>query len=213
MILSGIYGRSVDGQRVHAVANETLLSPQRMGYTKFCKWYYGDSSIKTFLFVRDPIDRLASAYRDKIARTNDTETEVPFERERKRILDWCVKAGVKESKDTKLSFADFLSFCAGARLRELNHHWAPQSLICWPRILRYTHVYSFDRFAEGVSHLMDELEMDADWVVENLGSRSNETSRGCLAGSSEAVDTQLRAALERRYAGDYMLLEYARRRL
>ncbi len=209
LILDGVYNKQVSGRGIHFVANETMLSPEKMGYRQFCKWYYDSSYVKTFLFIRDPAERLASAYRDKIARSEDEGGEASFEPERKRIFDWCVSAGLKDGSDTDISFIDFLNFCSTADLSILNIHWAPQSDICWQNLLRHTHIYDYRNFEFGVTHLLKDLGLPSDWIASNLRKRTNATTGGKTKADLAEVSTPLREKLTARYSDDYRLLEQA----
>jgi len=110
----------------------------------------------TFLFVREPMERLLSAYRDKLLehRYYRIDREIVL---RYRPQDY------KPSKTRyNTTFAEFVKYVLDQRAagRVLDRHWIPQSELC--RVCKYR--YDF------IGH-QETLHSDANFIVEKLKSR------------------------------------------
>jgi len=110
----------------------------------------------TFLFVREPLDRLVSAYRDKVLEDRGYHVDIDIVR-RYRPRDYNVSV-----TRYNVTFAEFVRYVLSERIggRVLDRHWIPQSELC--RVCQYR--YDF------IGH-QETLHRDADFVVAKLKSR------------------------------------------
>ena len=120
------------------------------------KWRFHDYF--TFMFVREPLERLLSAYRDKMVENPFGYHHIDVDIVRKyRSHDY--KASVKRYRVT---FAEFVRYVLDRRAagHELDRHWIPQSELCRVCKIRYDYIGHYET-----------LHRDADYIVDKLKSR------------------------------------------
>jgi len=124
---------------------------------KFRNWRFGDSRYFTFMFVREPLERLVSAYRDKLIE-DGVYGHVNIDIVRQyRPNDY--KASVKRYNVT---FRELVRYVLDqhATGKVLDRHWIPQYQLCRVCQLRW----------DFIGH-HETLHEDADYVVSKLKSR------------------------------------------
>lgn len=147
-------------QSVHATANESLLSPEKIGYEHFFK-LVNSGKITGYALVRDPIERLKSAYRDKIARSVNSTTEEPFQRYRQEILDH------HNSTAEFPTYQEFLAHISYKRALKINHHWAPQVDVLFPDLIKIKKVYGLEHIDDFVADISEKLDFSAEVTTYN----------------------------------------------
>lgn len=200
--------------RVPKVANSTIkrvlaeaagikgLFPPR-GFSKDGNWrgkepaaYFVSASVLrrkwpeifVFSFVREPLSRLASCYRSKIA---EPERMLPALR--------------REGLTPQTSFAAFVAHAAGRPDRRCNIHYRPQSAIIAPRgkpIADF--VGRYERFGEDWETLRAEAKARSGASLPPAPRRS---AKRAVTDVDEYFrgDEALIAMARRRYAEDYRL--------
>ena len=124
-------------------------------------WRFNDYF--TFMFVREPLERLVSAYRDKLVE-NPAGYHVDVDIVRRyRPRDY--KSSVKRYNVT---FAEFVRYVLHQRAagRVLDRHWIPQNELCRVCKVRYDFVGHYET-----------LHKDADFVVNKLKSRISDVQQ------------------------------------
>ncbi len=121
--------------KVRIKVNEKQLYKQRSLYKKF-------------VFVRDPMERLASAYNDKMI-VNDHPW---FVKVRKNVKEMAVKIkGARNSPGNQVSFDDFLNAVVipgKDSPSEWGRHWAPYYKICAPCTMQFDYIGRLDLTGE-----------------------------------------------------------------
>jgi len=148
------------------------------------------NSYFTFLFVREPFERLVSAYRDKLFEDPGYHVDVEIVRQY-RPHDY--NASIKRYNVT---FAEFVRYVLDQRAsgRPLDRHWIPQSELCCVCKYRY----------DFIGH-QETLQQDANFVVLKLKSRIEDAQqRRRVANVTFPADSGHRKSsdlVERMYAG------------
>ncbi|XP_006876285.1 PREDICTED: carbohydrate sulfotransferase 13 [Chrysochloris asiatica] len=110
----------------------------------------------TFLFVRDPFERLASAYRNKFARPYHAEFQRRFgTRIVRRLRPRARPEALARGHDVR--FAEFLAYLLDPRTRReepFNEHWERAHALCHPCRLRYDVVGKFETLAEDAAFVL-----------------------------------------------------------
>uniref|UniRef100_A0A5F9C8T8 Carbohydrate sulfotransferase n=1 Tax=Oryctolagus cuniculus TaxID=9986 RepID=A0A5F9C8T8_RABIT len=103
-----------------------------------------------FLFVRDPLERLLSAYRNKFGEIREYQQRYGSEIVRR----YRAGAGPSPAGDD-VTFSEFLRYLVDEDPQRMNEHWMPVYHLCQPCAVRYDFVGSYER-----------LEADANQVLE-----------------------------------------------
>ena len=109
-----------------------------------------------FMFVRHPLDRLLSAYRNKFG---------------EHFVDFEEKYGVyivknfrpnppRTPKGDDVTFPEFLNYVASTRREKLNEHWSAYVDLCQPCHVTYDFVGYYEEFDEDVNFLLEALKLD-----------------------------------------------------
>uniref|UniRef100_G1QK21 Carbohydrate sulfotransferase n=1 Tax=Nomascus leucogenys TaxID=61853 RepID=G1QK21_NOMLE len=109
-----------------------------------------------FLFVREPFERLASAYRNKLARPYSPAFQRRYgarivQRLRPRALPDA------RARGHDVRFAEFLAYLLDPRTRReepFNEHWERAHALCHPCRLRYDVVGKFETLAEDAAFVL-----------------------------------------------------------
>jgi len=128
------------------------IVPELFRYRRFT-----ESRYFTFMFVREPLERLVSAYRDKLL-TDAAYRYVNIAIVRQyRPQDYTASA-----KTYNVTFAEFVRFVLDQRAtgQVLDRHWIPQYELCRVCQLRWDFIGHYETLRE-----------DADCVVSRLKSR------------------------------------------
>ena len=165
-----------------------------------------------FVFVREPLERLLSAYRDKVESNKYPRLVVTIAR-KYRPRDY--KPSVKPYKTT---FAEFVRYVLDqhAAGRVLNRHWIPQYLgcpVCTPLFDFVGHYETLHRDAEFVvSKLKSRIQNTRQSLrVKNIrfpASSSHSKTKDLMQQMYATVPAAHIQALYKLYAIDYALFGY-----
>ncbi|KAG8516196.1 Carbohydrate sulfotransferase 13 [Galemys pyrenaicus] len=110
----------------------------------------------TFLFVREPFERLASAYRNKFARPYSADFQRRYgTRIVRRLRPGAHPDALARGHDVR--FAEFLAYLLDPRTRRdepFNEHWERAHALCHPCRLRYDVVGKFETLAEDAAFVL-----------------------------------------------------------
>ncbi|XP_012514491.1 PREDICTED: carbohydrate sulfotransferase 13 [Propithecus coquereli] len=113
-------------------------------------------SYLAFLFVREPFERLASAYRNKLARPWGAAFQLRYgTRIVRRLRPGARPDAVARGHDVR--FAEFLAYLLDPRTRReepFNEHWERVHALCHPCLLRYDVVGKFETLAEDAAFVL-----------------------------------------------------------
>jgi len=143
---------------------------------------FKDNRYFTFMFVREPLERLVSAYRDKLVEHDYQHLDVTIVR---RYKSHEYNASVTRYNVT---FAEFVRYVLDehAAGRVLDRHWIPQNELCRVCQLRW----------DFIGH-HETLHKDADYVVSKLKSRIMDVGqRGRVANITFPADSGRRKSSE-----------------
>ncbi|XP_005632120.2 carbohydrate sulfotransferase 13 isoform X1 [Canis lupus familiaris] len=109
-----------------------------------------------FLFVREPFERLASAYRNKLARPHGAAFQRRFgTRIVRRLRPRPRPEALARGHDVR--FAEFLAYLLDPRTRRdepFNEHWERAHALCHPCRLRYDVVGRFETLADDAAFVL-----------------------------------------------------------
>ena len=140
--------RNVHGTYYWNVSYLSQLSLEEIDYR--IKNYY------KFIFIRDPLERIVSAYKNKFMGENSFLWS--------EIGKLIIRAYRIEPNDTSLSsglgvtFGEFVQYILDASVHSSDEHWKLISLLCLPCSIKY----------DFVGH-MDNMDSDSQKVLNHLG--------------------------------------------
>ncbi|XP_033744850.1 carbohydrate sulfotransferase 11-like isoform X2 [Pecten maximus] len=175
--------------------------------------YHRLRNYRKFMFVREPMERLLSAYRDKFAGVGFEDKT--FQKIAKEILkrfypDSPIKENVKKGDVT---FLDFVKYLVHGKTFyddsfEYNEHWERQSRLCYPCQVNYGFIGKYTT-----------LEEDANYILKHTGlSKYTFPKRSVFYNASKTNDklgnyfseipSFYRKRLQKLYKTDYQLFGY-----
>ncbi|KAG7155929.1 carbohydrate sulfotransferase 11-like isoform X1 [Homarus americanus] len=112
-----------------------------------------------FIFVRHPIERVLSAFRNKFEK-NYTSSAYFKKRFGVKIIKKYRKgidpADIPASGHG-VKFSEFVSYLIDTKTDQLNEHWAPVSTMCYPCSVRYDYVGKYETLAEDSEYILREV--------------------------------------------------------
>ncbi|XP_055491781.1 carbohydrate sulfotransferase 14 [Leucoraja erinacea] len=109
-----------------------------------------------FMFVRDPMERLLSAYRNKFGEMVEYQRRYGMEIVRR------YRKNIGQSKGDDVSFSEFLQYLVDEDVETMNEHWMPVYNLCQPCAVMYDYIGSYER-----------LHSDARYVLQTVGASDN----------------------------------------
>ncbi|XP_021369323.1 carbohydrate sulfotransferase 11-like [Mizuhopecten yessoensis] len=168
---------------------------------------------RKFMFVREPLERLLSAYRDKFAGVGLEDKT--FQKKANNIYkmqhpESPIKGNVKKGD---VNFLDFVKYLVQEnQFRDesfqYDEHWERQSQLCLPCQINYDYIGKYET-----------IEDDADYLLKRAGlsrysfpkrsafynaTRTNET----LVNYFSQIPSFYRKRLQKFYQSDYLLFDY-----
>ncbi|XP_034036385.1 carbohydrate sulfotransferase 14 [Thalassophryne amazonica] len=109
-----------------------------------------------FLFVREPMERLLSAYRNKFGEIESYQKKYGVE-----IIKRYRKGHVKDSaiKGDDVTFSEFVQYLLDEDAEHMNEHWMPVYNLCQPCAVSYDFIGTYEH-----------LESDAEFVLQHIGA-------------------------------------------
>lgn len=126
----------------------SALKPEEIRYR--LKHYF------KFMFVREPMERLLSAYRNKFGEIESYQRKYGVE-----IIKRYRKGQAKDSLITgdDVTFAEFVRYLLDEDVERMNEHWMPVYNLCQPCAVSYDFIGSYEH-----------LESDSDFVLQRIGA-------------------------------------------
>uniref|UniRef100_A0A803YAY1 Carbohydrate sulfotransferase n=1 Tax=Meleagris gallopavo TaxID=9103 RepID=A0A803YAY1_MELGA len=120
------------------------MTPDEINYR--LKNYY------KFVFVRNPAERLLSAYRNKFGEIKEYQQKYGVE-----IVRRYRKNGGKSAGDD-VTFSEFLRYLLDEEVERMNEHWMPIYNLCQPCAVRYDFIGSYERLNEDANRVLEEVQ-------------------------------------------------------
>jgi len=161
-----------------------------------------------FLFVREPLERLVSGYRDKLLVDPGYHVDVDIVR---KYRPHEYNASVKRYNTT---FAEFVRYVLDERAagKVLDRHWVPQNELCRPCQHRYDFIGHYETLRQDAQYVVDKLKSRIRRRVADVqfpaDSGHRRKSSDCLQQMYADVPAAHVQALYQLYAVDYALFGF-----
>lgn len=185
-----------DGKIIHDRANHKFLdSYSDKGIKIRLKNYY------KFVFVRDPLERLLSAYRNKFEQ-NSRNDSYYLQRFTKEIVD---SFKMKEpTSDNTVTFLKFIHYISSIGFNK-DVHWKTYDALCHPCDIRYDFIGDFNDMAEEAPYILRRTGMDK--VVTFPPFRTHNT-RSKMLKSYASIPKAKIVQLVKLFEKDYEMFNY-----
>ena len=158
-----------------------------------------------FMFVREPLVRLLSAYKDKFL-LNNTSFHKSFGR---KIVKHVRKNAAANSKGDDVSLKEFLQYVAESRVEDMNEHWMPFYELCQPCAVSYNFVGSFENLESDADQVLKELNVNEQVSFPKQQKYYKAGGKGYVASKKFAdVSPEMVKKALRKYDLDYKLFSY-----
>ena len=159
-----------------------------------------------FMFVREPLVRLLSAYKDKFLLDNWAFHNSYGE----QIVRNARKNASAHSKGDDISLKEFLQYVAESRVEDLNEHWMPFYELCQPCAVSYNFIGSFENLESDADQVLKELNVNEQVSFPKQQKYYKEGGKGYVASEkfTDVSPDMLRNALRKKYDLDYKLFSY-----
>ena len=166
-----------------------------------------------FMFVRDPLERLVSAYRSKFVIHPNPDSRAVF---LQRIQEFYIehKAQEKERNILKqlqsgvVSFKEFLYYLLDHLELEgqVNEHFAPMATLCNPCEVKYNYIGSYETLNEDANFIFRKLGIPHHFPGRNDNYSSEET-RNLVESYYKDLSPDLMRLVWEMFKKDYVIFD------
>ncbi|XP_015123862.1 carbohydrate sulfotransferase 11 [Diachasma alloeum] len=109
--------------------------------------------------VRHPLERLLSAYRNKLETRDETSSKYFQTRFGRKIVKRYRKNATRESlrKGDDVTFGEFVDFITDDNNGTTNEHWRPVSELCLPCIVNYNLISKYETLVEDATEVLERI--------------------------------------------------------
>ena len=128
------------------------------------------------MFIRDPRERLVSAYRNKIEHpvTNNPAEQTLWDDIRTVIVQFY--RHTKEMNESSYpTFSEFVHFLSDSDSADMNEHYKPMSALCQPCSVHYNYVGNFETLRRDADRILQYLNVDTSWFWDRGRHFTNPT--------------------------------------
>ena len=111
-----------------------------------------------FVFVRNPLFRLVSAYRNKFQQVNNN---FHLDYGRKIVKRYRTNSSLQSVDGDDVTFQEFVKYVIDEASQKMNEHWMPMYDICQPCVIQYDFVGSFEFLDIDVKKLLQKLNVSS----------------------------------------------------
>ncbi|XP_060595938.1 carbohydrate sulfotransferase 11-like [Ruditapes philippinarum] len=162
------------------------------------------------IFVRDPLARLISAFRNKFTEAKNLKFISLYGRE---IIQGATNGHANKIPDIgSIKFAEFLRYLADEKtiMQGYNDHWKSFKDICHPCYIKYNFIGKYESIKEDVGYLLKMLNVQQRFKFPEREKDYNHTkSADMISSFFKDVDPDIFSKVVNVYADDYALFNYS----
>ncbi|CAL4102190.1 unnamed protein product [Meganyctiphanes norvegica] len=168
------------------------------------EYWYVMKTYKKFMIVRNPIERLVSAYRNK------------FEHSYNESIFWKMSINIMQHyrkwtdvpiNATLVTFKEFVQFLIDSVTQgeDLNEHWKSYEGLCHPCAIQYDYIGRYESLSEDSNQILRELKVPSNLQFPEFRPKNTLT---LVQQYLDTLHPQQRKELYRIYKRDYLLFKY-----
>ncbi|XP_033745114.1 carbohydrate sulfotransferase 11-like [Pecten maximus] len=171
---------------------------------------YRIKSYKKVIFVREPLERLLSAYRNKFMEKSDYFHRRFGRRIIKRYRENPSAASVELGNDVQ--FIEFIKYITDSNtvMREgYNEHWAHYSGLCHPCLIQYDYIGKYETIDQDIDQILRDLRIDKIIKFPPRGATyKRKKTKDTMADFYGKIPPSHLRLLWKIYVNDYKLFGY-----
>jgi len=157
--------------------------------------------------VRDPFERLVSAYENKLVPGARGNTEYFANMSKKFYDEFHPNASKNESRYA--SFTDFVKYLLQSKSKEANeYHWASYDKVCQPCKVQFDYIVKFETLYEDIEYLKIKLNISKHHQEIFFPPRQIKTNTNTVQKYFKELPKSLIRRLYARYMKDFHLFGY-----
>lgn len=164
------------------------------------------------MFVRNPIERLVSAYRNKIEHsvTNSQSERTIWDDTRTMIVQFYrnKSEGTSQNDPPHPTFSEFVQFLSDSDSTDMNEHYKPMSALCQPCSVHYNYVGNFATLRRDADKILQYLDVNTNWFWDRGRHFTNQTKRFVEKYYSQLTEKDIKLIEERVLVEDILLYQY-----
>ncbi|ELU09446.1 hypothetical protein CAPTEDRAFT_115681, partial [Capitella teleta] len=157
-----------------------------------------------FLVVRNPFERLVSAFREKLEKHN-RHTKVFHAKYDRRIIRRHRK---NSSRSRDVKFEEFVTWLIQGGWKT-DEHWTTYQRLCLPCQVRYTYIINYDTFDEDTTQVLKTLFNESSDIFPRRNSMQL-NSKIVLNEYRSRLTQQQIDKLQATFADDFEMFDYAK---
>ncbi|XP_034944210.1 carbohydrate sulfotransferase 11 [Chelonus insularis] len=168
------------------------------------------ASYDTLIVVRHPLERLLSAYRNKLESKNEKGSKYFQSRFGKKIVQNYRQNATQESlsKGDDVTFSEFVDFITDKNATGTsNEHWKPIHELCLPCKVNYNFISKYETLAEDAAEILERI--GAGSIIFPMRSSTNEPTTAKLEHYYSTLSVKQLRKLAEMYRLDLRIFDYS----
>ena len=185
------------GIQIASFLNTTLTDSKRL---KKIKNYW------KFVIVRNPLERLLSAYLNKLSKPVNTslnhhdhfemqKLSILLEYKPQMVKEWLVNASQNQTGNLSVDFETYIRWIIDMPNDKLNEHYAPMIAITQPCRIRYNFYGNFKMYSSEVQQIAKKLDVPLEYFHDQPYHANDTSTDDLLLPFYSLVSPELKRVL------------------
>ena len=158
-----------------------------------------------FMFVREPLVRLLSAYKDKFFLNNTAF----HQRYGTKIVKHVRKNAPANSKGDDVTLKEFLQYVVDSRAEDMNEHWMPFYKLCQPCVVSYDFIGSLENLESDSTHVLKQLNINEQVSFPKQQKYYQAGGNGYVKSKKVTkIPSDMTRKVLKKYSLDYKMFSY-----